>query len=286
MKQKKRKEKEYIIQKKKLLLQLIVLIIILALDKSTQEFINDVNKRKKTREYDKLLKERIKLQQIEDVEDKVYIIYYQIKYNEKGWKKRYYSEKFKKESLDPNFKKKLTLSYVKGLCWVLLYYYQGCPSWSWFYPYHYAPCASDLKDFSNAVIKFDLGKPYKPLQQLMAVLPPASKQLLPNAYAEKMTNSNLSKYYPKDFKLDPNGHPQKWLWVALLPFIPEKELMNALEPLDSELNDDEKDRNSFSKPLLLVFFNIYSFMNHLNYLVNYLNQQIKKLLLDIYNLMI
>lgn len=74
MKQKKRKEKEYIIQKKKLLLQLIVLIIILALDKNTQEFINDVNKRKKTREYDKLLKERIKLQQIEDVEDKVYII--------------------------------------------------------------------------------------------------------------------------------------------------------------------------------------------------------------------
>merc|ERR1740130_2578092 len=61
------------------------------------------------------------------------------------WKQRYYFEKFKVKQDDLiDFLQRIRKAYCEGLCWVLIYYYQGCASWTWFYPYHYAPFASDL----------------------------------------------------------------------------------------------------------------------------------------------
>lgn len=64
-------------------------------------------------------------------------------------------------------------SYLEGLAWVLQYYYQGCPSWHWFYPYHFSPFASDFTDLAEFKIEFELGVPSNPIEQLMSVFPAA-----------------------------------------------------------------------------------------------------------------
>lgn len=48
-----------------------------------------------------------------------------------------------------SFRQELTRYYLEGLSWVYQYYYQGCPSWSWYFPYHYAPFCSDLNLISK-----------------------------------------------------------------------------------------------------------------------------------------
>lgn len=95
---------------------------------------------------------------------------------------RYYREKLEIDPRNPADIRKAVEAYVQGLHWVLEYYYRGVVSWSWYYPYHYAPMASDLKDLGSIHVTFDRGQPFTPYQQLLAVLPAASHKLLPKPY--------------------------------------------------------------------------------------------------------
>eukprot|EP00435_Cladocopium_sp_Y103_P022111 s490_g5.t1 len=129
------------------------------------------------------------------------------------WKQRYYFEKFKDDLVD--FLQRIRKAYVEGLCWVLVYYYQGCPSWTWFYPYHYAPFASDLIGCGN----LKPGQPFQPFQQLMSVLPPVSAEEagIPAAMRElmKQSFSPLIDFYPVDFGLDLNGKREMFQAAAI-----------------------------------------------------------------------
>lgn len=55
------------------------------------------------------------------------------------------------------------------------------------------------------------------------MLPPASKDLLPECYHDLMTkeSSLIKKYYPDNFQTDLNGKKQEWEAVVLVPFIDE-----------------------------------------------------------------
>ena len=58
---------------------------------------------------------------------------------------RYYEDNYKKQDVaQGGGLQRMCLTYIEGLVWVFKYYYVGCASWSWYYPFHYAPFASDL----------------------------------------------------------------------------------------------------------------------------------------------
>uniref|UniRef100_A0AAY4CDL3 5'-3' exoribonuclease n=1 Tax=Denticeps clupeoides TaxID=299321 RepID=A0AAY4CDL3_9TELE len=174
---------------------------------------------------------------------------------EEGWKQRYYKTKFDVDVTDDEFRKKVVKSYVEGLCWVLRYYYQGCASWKWYFPFHYAPFASDFKDIKNMFTDFEKGtKPFMPLEQLMGVFPAASGNFLPTSWRALMSDpdSSIIDFYPDDFAIDLNGKKYAWQGVALLPFVDERRLRAALEQVYPDLTTDESKRNSLGSDVVFV----------------------------------
>lgn len=113
---------------------------------------------------------------------------------EDGFKNRYYESKFDVPVNNLEFRYSIALQYVRGLCWVLRYYYQGCASWKWYFPYHYAPFASDFINISGLSTEFETGtKPFRPLEQLMGVFPAASSGHVPQPWSVLM--SDLVSFY-------------------------------------------------------------------------------------------
>ncbi|CAL1367349.1 unnamed protein product [Linum trigynum] len=173
-----------------------------------------------------------------------------------GWKKRYYQEKFSAETPSEIevTRKDAVQKYTEGLLWVLQYYYCRVPSWNWYYPYHYGPFASDLKGLSQVKVKFHKGSPFKPFEQLMAVLPPRSSTALPKAYRNLMTDekSNIISLFPTDFAVDMQGKRFSWQGICKLPFVDERLLLAELHKVDKDLQGHETERNKQKTDRLFI----------------------------------
>ncbi len=173
---------------------------------------------------------------------------------EQGYADRYYQQKFGVDPKDIAFRRKVAHAYAEGLAWVLLYYFQGCPSWTWYYPYHYAPFAADFDGLEDLQIRFEKGIPFRPFEQLMGVLPAASKHAIPEVFQGLMTDakSEIIDFYPEEFPIDLNGKKFAWQGVALLPFIDESRLLKAMGEKYPQLSPAEAARNAVGKDVLLI----------------------------------
>ena len=172
-------------------------------------------------------------------------------------KKQYYMTKFQFTEADIPKKVPLVVEdFVRGMIWTLNYYLHGCPSWNWYYPYHYSPCVSDFKNFcmDHARYQFTASEPFKPLIQLMSVLPPQSAHCLPPVMKDLMCSgtSPLKDFYPTKFRVDLNGSTATWHGTVKVPFIDEAKLMDVLSKTDLKLTEAEQIRNTFGEPRLFM----------------------------------
>ncbi|CAD8159144.1 unnamed protein product [Paramecium octaurelia] len=169
-----------------------------------------------------------------------------------SYKQRYYQEKFGiKPTQFREFQHRIKISYLEALAWTLKYYYQGCVDWGWFYPYHYAPFAQDLTNLDQCMFEFSLNTPFKPYQQLLAVLPPQSAQFLPRPYQQLMLESSspIADFYPTDFVVDLKGKKFAWLGEVVLPFVDADRLIKASN-IGVNLSKLEQERDRLGQTLI------------------------------------
>ncbi|CUG87179.1 5-3 exonuclease, putative [Bodo saltans] len=144
-------------------------------------------------------------------------------------------------------------AYIEGLRFVWQYY--SCTSeycsWSWYYPHHHAPFATDLAQLLEDLAWDKKKLPAPPLEvnppstfaQLLCILPPSSRKLLPGTLHDLMTNppSHLEDTFPSEWAVDYAGsNGREHLSTVLLPFANMKALQDAVDDVASGLTADER----------------------------------------------
>lgn len=156
-----------------------------------------------------------------------------------------YHQKYYSQRLGGIKEEDVCNEYFKGLLFVLRYYIDEIPDWHWFYPYHYAPFFNDMyayvKNF-NGEMKFEKHYPLSPFEQLLAVLPPSSCDILPQPFRYLFTDekSPIIDFYPLKFDIDLQGKRQEWEGRPLLPFINVDRLKSAYQKVEGITSEEAK----------------------------------------------
>jgi len=155
----------------------------------------------------------------------------------------------------------MVLHYLSGLNWTHEYYNKHSEhvTWSWYYPYAYAPLLSDIRIVLTALIEgsvvsiLDVSpvegeRRFTPLEQMVYVLPPASARHAP-AFLHPMwsDSSPLVDVMPFSFVIDQDmekPHPRNTYYAALtnpkntewkgrviLPYATSSRIINAVRSL-------------------------------------------------------
>lgn len=145
--------------------------------------------------------------------------------------------------------------YLTGLQWVLLYYVRGTLEVNkfWSYTYTQAPMMSDIYSYTKKMLEEgeiisvskllnkSTDQPFGPVHQLLSVMPPKSKNLLPKPY-EHLTSGlgKLSYIAPNTFGIDYESASVEHEGLAILPSINPFEIIRVVNsiPLGKKINKD------------------------------------------------
>ena len=165
------------------------------------------------------------------------------------WRARYYALCHRMNTYDNVGEiKKICEDYIKTLIWNARYYLNGCPSWTWYFPYDYSPTLADVFHYLDEYkglnhIKYDVGKPTSPQTLLMMVLPKNSSSLMPKSVFKYISSDEvLDKiYFPKQYAINIPLHTR---YYECTPRIPKVDIMKTEEIVSKcELSDVENERN-------------------------------------------
>lgn len=164
---------------------------------------------------------------------------------DKYFNEYYVKNIFKREIVEEDIEN-LCHEYLKGLHWILLYYNCGVPSWNWRYPYQYAPSARHLMKYIDTFefTPFEKYVPSMPFVQLMSVLPPSSKDLIPSPLCDVFFCHEKTKvFFPKKIEIDLAGKKQEWEGIVILPTIDPTVMENLFFDYNKEISDADIIRN-------------------------------------------
>jgi 5'-3' exoribonuclease 1 len=147
--------------------------------------------------------------------------------------------------------------YIEGIHWVLNYYHQGIPDWTWFFPYLYAPFFTDFiesESLSNYKhVQFEKHEPVPAFLQLFMVLPQTHKALWPTSLqpcveeeVEFMENLPVDwfSYFPQKVLLDKSGKRKDWEAIIRLAPSSLKDFNLVYQHFTKNtLTDKERKRN-------------------------------------------
>ena len=174
-------------------------------------------------------------------------LFYKVDPYKENWADAYYQLHFGLNTNKKDFNKQLDEichNYLESIVFNLKYYVSGSPpSWQWFYRYNVPPTMTDFSKYVNSLkslssVKFTKGKPFKPFEQLMLILPPQSAQsILPKSLS-------ISVNGPTTFDLNAVYGQKNIYSEPILPLVDADKVVEHVSKKMDKLTASEKKRNT------------------------------------------
>jgi 5'-3' exoribonuclease 1 len=201
---------------------------------------------------------------------------FSIGYQYPRWQDRYMLVCFHQKATTCNIDN-IVMQYLESLVWTARYYYQypdvGVPSWSWFYPHHYAPSVRDIFAFQQMMekthslngiertqepwkyshlnnnmnnIAFKKHKPVKHAELLLMVLPPSSHSAA--GIAEYAKSPRLSRYFPETYSISYPFHTFTWECHPIMPIIDYADIKKCISDKIAQPSDKIVEKRPAPQP--------------------------------------